>query len=170
MLCNGCRSSLLARIPLGAPNVSTTYATLRTGASVSASASRPVSVSGYGRGRPYSTPSPAPAAAAATTAAGNSASTSAYTAGSAAAATPPPVRSSVPAGTRLTGLGYTKTVPDVFAKEDEAYPAWLWALVPESSGGTGGSDATGKAAANDGLTAADLKGESFCPLPLLFLG
>jgi len=43
----------------------------------------------------------------------------------------PKVVSSCPAGTKLNGLNYFKNKPDVFAREDEEYPEWLWGLLEE---------------------------------------
>lgn len=41
----------------------------------------------------------------------------------------PKVVSSCAAGTKLNGLNYFKNKPDVFAREDEEYPEWLWGLL-----------------------------------------
>ncbi|ODM15148.1 hypothetical protein SI65_09387 [Aspergillus cristatus] len=43
----------------------------------------------------------------------------------------PKVVSSCPAGTKLNGLNYFKNKPDVFAREDEEYPEWLWGLLEQ---------------------------------------
>ncbi|PHH89152.1 hypothetical protein CDD83_6584 [Cordyceps sp. RAO-2017] len=56
------------------------------------------------------------------------------------AATP---RSACPEGTVLTGLSYTKGVPDPVALKDEDYPEWLWSCLDvmkkssEEDGGIG---------------------------------
>ncbi|WVW78414.1 hypothetical protein I302_100368 [Kwoniella bestiolae CBS 10118] len=43
------------------------------------------------------------------------------------------VASSVPAGTKLTGLSILKDKPDPVALEDEEYPPWLWTLLEDTS-------------------------------------
>ncbi|KAI9694612.1 MAG: hypothetical protein M1822_000228 [Bathelium mastoideum] len=57
------------------------------------------------------------------------------------------IQSSVPAGTPLRGLNYLKGKSDPLAKEDEAYPAWLWDLLRDTS-------ATGEAG-DEGTEAGD---------------
>ena len=41
----------------------------------------------------------------------------------------PVVRGSLPGGAELHGLGYLKSTPKVYAKEDDEYPTWLWRLL-----------------------------------------
>ena len=41
----------------------------------------------------------------------------------------PAPKSSVPAGTPLKGLGFTKGQEALLAKEDHEYPSWLWELL-----------------------------------------
>ncbi|KAJ5594430.1 uncharacterized protein N7459_000638 [Penicillium hispanicum] len=41
--------------------------------------------------------------------------------------------SSCPVGTKMSGLNYFKNKPDVFAKEDEEYPDWLWDMLGDAS-------------------------------------
>ncbi|KAK6903700.1 50S small subunit ribosomal protein L37 [Kwoniella mangroviensis CBS 10435] len=43
------------------------------------------------------------------------------------------VVSSVPAGTKLTGLSILKDKPDPVALEDDEYPPWLWTLLEDTS-------------------------------------
>lgn len=65
----------------------------------------------------------------------------------------PAVVSSVPAGTPLKGLGFTKGQDAPLAKEDSEYPEWLWGLLDTSS----------KSAENEGEV-GDAFGESqSCP-------
>ena len=62
------------------------------------------------------------------------------------------IRSSVPAGTRLTGLGYLKNKEVPVAKEDGEYPAWLWGLLER-----GGKDG------EKGMDGGDVEeGDMFC--------
>ncbi|KIX01238.1 uncharacterized protein Z518_08963 [Rhinocladiella mackenziei CBS 650.93] len=42
---------------------------------------------------------------------------------------PAKLKSSVPGGVELKGLGYTKAQPRILAKEDDEYPDWLWTLL-----------------------------------------
>ncbi|EXJ88738.1 hypothetical protein A1O1_05670 [Capronia coronata CBS 617.96] len=50
---------------------------------------------------------------------------------------PAKVKSSVPGGEVLKGLGYTKAQPQILAKEDHEYPEWLWTLLDDSKMATG---------------------------------
>lgn len=50
---------------------------------------------------------------------------------------PARVKSSVPAGQILRGLGYTKAQPQILAKEDHEYPEWLWTLLDDGKMATG---------------------------------
>ncbi|KAJ9631664.1 hypothetical protein H2203_000063 [Taxawa tesnikishii (nom. ined.)] len=51
-----------------------------------------------------------------------------------AKSSPPPqvVKSSVPAGTVLKGLNFTKGKQDPVALEDDQYPAWLWGILAQN--------------------------------------
>jgi hypothetical protein len=53
------------------------------------------------------------------------------------AASPTKVKSSVPGGTELRGLGFTKAQPKVIAKEDDEYPDWLWTLLDRKNVASG---------------------------------
>jgi hypothetical protein len=47
------------------------------------------------------------------------------------------LKSVAPAGLELRGLGYTRAQPSIKAKEDDAYPDWLWTLLDEAKTGDG---------------------------------
>ncbi|KAH0829268.1 hypothetical protein AYO21_05679 [Fonsecaea monophora] len=49
---------------------------------------------------------------------------------------PAKLKSSIPGGKELRGLGYTKAKPKVMAMEDDEYPEWLWKLLDEKRLGT----------------------------------
>jgi len=55
------------------------------------------------------------------------------------------VKSSVPAGTPLKGLGFTKGQEPPTAKEDDEYPSWLWGLLEKTAKGAEGEGETGDA-------------------------
>lgn len=73
------------------------------------------------------------------------------------------VKSSVPAGTPLKGLGYMKGQEPPMAKEDDEYPTWLWGLLENNPKG---ADAEGEAGDAFGecqlLTISRLEGRTWC--------
>ena len=55
------------------------------------------------------------------------------------------LRSSVPAGSPLRGLGYIKGQEAPLAREDDEYPSWLWGLLSADKEESGASGQTGDA-------------------------
>ncbi len=70
------------------------------------------------------------------------------------------LKSSVPAGTPLKGLGYLKNKDPPVALEDHEYPAWLWTLLDQGQ----------KASKQDGSLDGDLFGMAQSYEPLLWQG
>lgn len=63
--------------------------------------------------------------------------------------------SSVPAGTPLKGLSYTKNGSDPIAEADSEYPSWLWTCLDEQ----------GKGKSKDAIQEEEMAGDMYCEYP-----
>ncbi|KAL2444866.1 hypothetical protein ABEF95_017318 [Exophiala dermatitidis] len=140
MICSSCRRSLLTRLRYPQPSslfsirhASTVPATpnaapAQAPASIAVEGANPVhSSKTAGISQPLSEPH-TPSTSSAKTGSSSSKDTGKK---------PAKVKSSVPGGEILKGLGYTKAQPNILAKEDHEYPDWLWTLLDDNKMATG---------------------------------
>ncbi|KAJ4505411.1 hypothetical protein HRR83_008381 [Exophiala dermatitidis] len=141
MICSSCRRSLLTRIRYPPPSslfsirpASTVPATpnaapTQAPPSIAIEGANPVhSSKTAGISQPLSEPH---------TPSTSSAKTGSSSSSKDTGKKPAKVKSSVPGGEILKGLGYTKAQPNILAKEDHEYPDWLWTLLDDNKMATG---------------------------------
>ncbi|EXJ77846.1 hypothetical protein A1O3_09005 [Capronia epimyces CBS 606.96] len=135
MICSSCRLTLLTRLrfPQSSYSASLRYASTVPATPNAGPIQAPPSIAVDGANPTQSPGSASPSQPL------SESKTPSTSAGSKESKKSAKVKSSVPGGQILRGLGYTKAQPELLAKEDHEYPDWLWTLLDDNKMATGGT-------------------------------